>query len=419
MIHIGCLDAFRDGEDLWLSNYDYNACIKWNIDSGSAEIVDLFSQASDERGSLHRRVFRVGEKLYFIPFRGKYLHIRDLEQGTWEEIEISEEDLLVADAYLTEGCFWIFPCYLRDPIMIFHIDTRQIEKLTELAQEIGTYLGEYRSWMLLDITCVCQRGGFFYLAEYRRSKVFCIDSKEKKLKQVWNNEESIQDPKSGEIRERIKLQGINLCGEEDFWLISMEEKEVYLWNPEEGIKKTYRFETKMYGKRIPFYRVVDVSETYALVLPCHSNRLFRINKVTDEITGIKYPSEFARRKIYSLFCGYDKTENKVFLYPRSGNGLLVIDVEEGKAYYTAYMFNETDGSHFENLYHQYVRRRWHTGKLDESYGGRVILANFLDEVAKKEECVEQPPIEEVGKKIYQYCKEACLRENRYENLDHV
>lgn len=409
MIHISCLDAFRDGENLWLSNYDYNAFIKWNIDSGRAEIVDFFPHASEESGRLHRRVFRIGEKLYFIPFRGKYIHIRDLKQETWEEIKISEEDVYIADAYLTEGCFWFFSCYLRNPIMIFHIDTQQIEMLTELTQEIEGYVGEYRDWMFLDTACVCQRGNFFYLAEYRRTKVFCIDSTEKKLTRVWNNEESVHDLESGNIRERIKLQGINLCGEEDFWLTSLEEKEVYLWNPEEGIKKIYRFETKMYGKRVPFFRVVDVNKTYALVLPCHSNRLFKINKMTDEIAGIKYPPEFARRKIYSLFCGYDKMENKVFLYPRNGNGLLAIDVKEEKAYYTAYIFNETDGSHIANLYRQYIRERLYTGKLDESEGGKEVLTDFLDEVAKQEECVAQHPIEAVGKKIYQYCKEACLR----------
>lgn len=75
MIHISCLDAFRDGETLWLSNYDYNAFIKWNMDSGCAEIVDFFPQISRERGRLHRRVFRVGEKLYFIPFRGNRIHM--------------------------------------------------------------------------------------------------------------------------------------------------------------------------------------------------------------------------------------------------------------------------------------------------------------------------------------------------------
>ena len=69
---------------------------------------------------------------------------------------------------------------------------------------------------------------------------------------------------------------------------------------QEGIKRTYGFAAKMYGKRIPFLRVVDVDELYALVLPCHSGYLFRIHKRTDEITKIPYPVGFARRRIYSL-----------------------------------------------------------------------------------------------------------------------
>lgn len=418
MIHISCLDAFRDGETLWLSNYDYNAFIKWNMDSGCAEIVDFFPQISRERGRLHRRVFRVGEKLYFIPFRGNRIHIWNLTQEMWEEVRISEEDIIIADAYMSENCFWIFPSYRQNPIMLFHIDTRQIEMLTDLTREIGDYVGKYITWMFLDITCVCQRENFFYLAEYRRTQIFCIDSMEKKLVRVWNNEESVHDPKAGNDEKRIKQQGINLCGEDAFWLTSMEEKEVYLWKPEEGIKKIYRFQTKMYGNRVPFFRVVDVNETYALVLPCHSNRLFRINKTTDEITGIRYPSEFARRNIYSLYCGYDKKGNEVFLYPKGGNGLLIIDVEKEKAYFKAYNFNETDGNHFAKLYRQYITRRMYTGKLDESYGGKGILAGFLDEVASGEECAEPRPIEAVGKKIYQYCKEICLRGDGFENCDH-
>lgn len=418
MIHISCLDAFRDGETLWLSNYDYNAFIKWNMDSGCAEIVDFFPRVAKEQGRLHRRVFRVEEKLYFIPFRGMYIHIRDLKQETWEEIKIAEEDILIADAYLTGSCFWIFPCYLRNPVMICHIDTRKIELLTDLTQEIGDHVGRYRNWMFLDITCVCQRGNLFYLAEYRRTKVFCIDSAERKLVRVWDNEESIHESEYGDGKQRIKQQGINLCGEDAFWLISMEEKEVYLWQPEEGIKKIYQIETKMYGSRVPFYRVVDVSKTYALVLPCHSNRLFRINKLTDEITGIKYPTDFARKKIYSLFCGFDTMEDAVFLYPRSGNGLLVIDVKEGEATYKPFVFRETDGNYLADLSRQYMRKRMYTGKLDESNGGRDLLADFLDEVVKQEDCGIQRPIEAVGKKIYQYCKELCLREDGFENCDH-
>ena len=67
---ISCLDAWQDGENVWLSNYDYNALIRWNMDSGEAEIMGLFPQEPKGAGRLHRRVFCVGKKPYFIPYRG-------------------------------------------------------------------------------------------------------------------------------------------------------------------------------------------------------------------------------------------------------------------------------------------------------------------------------------------------------------
>lgn len=42
---ISCLDAWQDGENVWLSNYDYNALIRWNMDSGEAEIMGLFPRS--------------------------------------------------------------------------------------------------------------------------------------------------------------------------------------------------------------------------------------------------------------------------------------------------------------------------------------------------------------------------------------
>ncbi len=182
---ISCLDAWQDGENVWLSNYDYNALIRWNMDSGEAEIMGLFPQEPKGAGRLHRRVFCVGKKLYFIPYRGRYIHIRDLEQGTWECVKVAEEEMIVADACLVEDCIWIFPCYLRWPIMLFHINTHQLERMDSLTEEIGNYIEEkYKDWMVLDISCVCQRGGFFYLAEYRRNRIFCIDDKGGKLQHV-------------------------------------------------------------------------------------------------------------------------------------------------------------------------------------------------------------------------------------------
>ena len=41
---ISCLDAWQDGENVWLSNYDYNALIRWNMESGEAEIMGLIPQ---------------------------------------------------------------------------------------------------------------------------------------------------------------------------------------------------------------------------------------------------------------------------------------------------------------------------------------------------------------------------------------
>ena len=63
---ISCLDAWQDGENVWLSNYDYNALIRWNMDSGEAEIMGLFPREPEDAGRLHRRVFCVGKKLYFF-----------------------------------------------------------------------------------------------------------------------------------------------------------------------------------------------------------------------------------------------------------------------------------------------------------------------------------------------------------------
>ena len=159
---ISCLDAWQDGENVWLSNYDYNALIRWNMDSGEAEIMGLFPREPEDAGRLHRRVFCVGKKLYFIPYRGRYIHIRDLEQGTWECVKVAEEEMIVADACLVEDCIWIFPCYLRWPIMLFHINTHQLERMDSLTGEIGNYIEEkYRKWMVWDISCVCQREGLF------------------------------------------------------------------------------------------------------------------------------------------------------------------------------------------------------------------------------------------------------------------
>ena len=407
---ISCLDAWQDGENVWLSNYDYNALIRWNMDSGEAEIMGLFPQEPEDAGRLHRRVFCVGKKLYFIPYRGRYIHIRDLEQGTWECVKVAEEEMIVADACFVEDCIWIFPCYLRWPIMLFHINTHQLERMDSLTEEIGNYIEEkYKDWMVLDISCVCQRGGFFYLAEYRRNRIFCIDDKGGKLQHVWPYVGVAPDWEDRDIGEEVKIQGITVCGKEDFWLASLEKAEVYRWNPKEGIKRTYGFAAKMYGKRIPFLRVVDVDELYALVLPCHSGYLFRIHKRTDEITKIPYPVGFARRRIYSLFCGYGKEAGKVFLYPRSGNGLLIVEVKKGEAFYIPYIFNEKDGGYLADFYLQSMREQLCSGKLDESEGGKDILSDFLDEVVCRERDMEQGEAEPIGKRIYEYCKETCLR----------
>ena len=406
MNSITFLDACQVGENLWFSNYDYNAFMKWNMVSGKAQIIDFFPQAEKERGRLHRRVFHIGEKLYFIPFRGRYIHIWDLKLERWELVEISGEEIQVADAFFTADGLWMFPSYVRWPVIVFHTESCQVESLPHLTEKIGEYIGGYKNWMLLDIACVCQKGQLFYLAEYRRSKIFCIDGSSKELVFVFSNTEREMD--GG----KIKLQGISVCGEKDFYLTSLEEKAIYVWNPQEGIKERFACDTEVYGKRTPFIRGIDINEKYGLALPCHSNWIFRLNKLTGSVEKIRYPDGFGRCKIYSLFCGYEKNGEEILLYPRCGNGLLTINGCTGGTRYTPLQLNQADNMYFSGFYRNVIRQRLYTGKLNESFGCMDVLEDYLDEVAGLEEKEKNKKAEPIGKRIYEYCKEMCLQEKQ-------
>lgn len=294
------------GEDIYFSSVEFNGLFKKSKNDEYVEYLGPFENEDLQQESLHSRVFLDGNKIFFLPYNGTGISVYDISSKKIDFIRIdSDTDLIAYVNAIKLGELWLlFPRYSHWKVLWLDIENMRVWEDGEISSLIETKTGNYE----IDLFATILSNEKIYISFYGGSFVGILDIKRK---------EFCQKEFAG-----YRLVNMSQSGE-DMWITTL-EGDVIRWNETKGIERIYEFNTPM---EHPFFYVLNWN--YRLFLmPFLLDEIYEYDNISDSWNSISsiMPSEYTR-EIYGerpLIVGCTKRKDCLELYPRSGNGILVL-----------------------------------------------------------------------------------------------
>ncbi|MCI9590095.1 MAG: hypothetical protein HFG42_06015 [Lachnospiraceae bacterium] len=162
-------DAYIDDKTMYVSHNAYNGLFKIDRNNYKATFVRKFENEEIGKPSLHSRITKWGESLFFFPFWANGISRYDIRTGEMEHYDL--ENYHTIDILEKKEKIILFPCYLNQSVMafypeckrltidhewtkmlrkyVFHLDYRGFARINRVNGKI--YIGMSRTTILLEI----------------------------------------------------------------------------------------------------------------------------------------------------------------------------------------------------------------------------------------------------------------------------
>lgn len=340
---------------------------------------------------VHSYSIKYKDSIICLPGKGKYIWFYDIKKNTWEKLEIEHEERLITSIVSyrqNDGRIWLIE-YNSGKIFQVNLEERTVEKEYHILQnDKRIYCGEY---IILQ--------NKIYMTGV--NKVFCIDIDNEDIT-TYN----IIGLKSG--LHTICHDGFN------FWL-SGYCKEIYIWNPEQGIVKVitkfpeqfgfYHFHKRPYIDRDSFFSDDNFFE-YSILLgehiwyiPIKSNGIIYVDKGTYEVHYLEIEEEretkesLEREYACKFLLEYIREDRYIGIYSIMNHFVFEIDTVELRVKYREYKLSSAAVLMLAEAMGQYDGRRIFNEKRKEDEN---LFSALLSTKCEK----ESKHFQSIGKLIY-------------------
>jgi WD40 repeat protein len=397
--YLNYFDGYIADDMLWFSNLNFNAFIKMNIKTGDTEMVSLFPGFDRDCRNLHCGVIQVGNRLFFTPYRSNTVHIWDMEKETFlpnMKITCEEDIKYVGTGVDRENMLWIVPENLAEPIVV--IDAER----GKLADSISIKKVLLQEELSADFESGLKNVAFYdnavYIQGYKQNglvKIRCADRKIEFYKFAGS----------------YKPVSLDTFDGENFYFFNYPDNRLLKWNIRNGSVEEILPKYQFANGRTPFWGVVKVSEIF-LFLPCHSNSICTLDLRTRAMKELQLPEGFRRSSPFALIGHHKIYENKLYLFPRSGNELLVMDTKDFVISEIKYRYPETFAEYSEDVLQTIFLKDFEESNLSESFAYDETLGMFLDKVVTGGASLPSQA-NNIGGQIHEYVK------NRYRMKERI
>lgn len=263
-----------ENDKAWFCAGEMAALFCVDMNSGQCEFVARIPECVFNNFRLYSYCIKFKNCIFCLPNIGNYIWCYDLGRALWEKIEAGNEKQIFIRMDIHKYCFeklWLLESEAGE-IFEFNMQKRVIEKKYELSQHDDLVFNEY---VLVEKELFCVAG----------DKIYCID--------IVNGDTCIY-----KIND-VKTELYNICYDGfNFWL-SGYCKEIYIWNPIQGLVKTitefpeqfgiYLFNSNssvqldynsFYSGEFPFFSTSVSLGKYIWYIPLQSSEIIYIDKET-------------------------------------------------------------------------------------------------------------------------------------------
>lgn len=140
---ISCRNFVELHEYIYFSNWFYNGLFKVETKTGQTTFLGYFEDEKTTEKNIHVELMVKEEKIYFIPRKGRHLHIYDLSSQTMSSIEVRKNsDPFFKNTIFKEKYFIFFPFEEDGPVRKLDLMTQKITDINNKMEFQGEFLSK-------------------------------------------------------------------------------------------------------------------------------------------------------------------------------------------------------------------------------------------------------------------------------------
>lgn len=381
------IDAVIDEEYLLFSSWYSNGLFRLEKGKKNAEYIGDFQETAPL--FLHRQVLNIAGCIYFIPYYGNGISIYDRKTGNISYIEITGvKNLCISRAYIIHEDIYMVPGNFYTPFMILHTENNKYEIVEDFWDNVSV-LFSHPEKLFFDLYSSCIVNGSLYICGLEaEGMVISVNLKNWAVRYY-------ELPKSYQIRNIY-------FDRERFYFVLRNQCSIVCWDYKTNRCCEYLVEgTGDLQIEHPYMTIVRWGN-HLLLLPDQTDKIWEFNEKESKWQEKKeyIPESFSRRRNEgSLFVGYKVWNDKLFLFPRAGNGMLVLS-EYNSTLYCIRCFDELNGM-IQGKWARYINRQTAEGEI--LYESNITLKDMvfaLPYVSSKKNRLED---EKIGRVIWDFC----------------
>lgn len=301
------ISRFEEDTDIWFVTENWNAVFKMNKESYEAQYCGFFEKYIGRAESGYREIFRWNGKMLVVPVKTDFdLCIIKDEKKKYISFPQAEIGYVIHRTMTFGRYAFIFTTNEKNAVLRFDMEEETIDTWIDLRQY--NIYGKIEKWLL---------GGVWQEKDW----IYCIVRNENLLVKVSVCERKLE---YFTIEEKLSSECYKTAN--SVWAVTEDRKRIIQMNDD---KVTDIIDFAEYVPDYSFWGFV-LNDGMLWLFPDKTEDIIKIDLQNKERTVLKYPSTFgwindARYQRGCRFYCYDEDEKKIVLYPRCGNGVLVID----------------------------------------------------------------------------------------------
>lgn len=359
--------VFYEGS-MFFSSSDLNALCMLSEGNKSAFFLDNFINESLFEQRLHRKTIKVENKIYCIPYMAKEISIYNIKENDLTVIDRGEKLTFgFSNAFLIGRDIVLIPIQCKNPLLILHTEDDSIEELCNpyliIQNKIGndskkikdSYFDVYGSELVDDT---------LFLVVYGTTIVIRLN--------VFKRISKIYHLKSNHLFRNLSYDNGML------YFVSSNQYILTAWNMVTNELKEFDLPKRENVNIHPFMTCIRFLD-HLFLIPDKESIILEFDKTKEMwIQNINMlPERFKREKNKSLFLGYMISDERLFLFPRSANGMIVYD---GKyAYLKEISYSIQDEEKFKMMGSEIIKKQLDEEKLiNEDLSAYTDLYQLLE-----------------------------------------
>ena len=391
------MDVAHHGGYVYFSETSFNGLFRCKEGETQAEFLGRFPGEDLWQGDLHRNVFVRGDKLYFIPLNGHGIAVYDCRNGAFKLLTIPEchkKHVHYVQCVEIGREIMLIPVNLDTPFVLFDLEDEGIRIIHGLAEKIAIFIPQPTRYGVFSAYGSTVIKNTLYLAVECTNVILKIS--------LCNYDVSCRV-----LPFEIHVRYMNCIG--SCLCFTAMEHVVATWNFKTGNYKVYDIPYEVMEENYPYLHVVE-SGSDLLIIPGREDRFWKLNPTEEKWTNLsyKFPDGFERDfRGPLLFLGYDLREDeKLILYPRAGNGILVYDMNMESFVLNSIHYTDDLGRKLNDGYKRNI-----VSENDLLFEGVLSISAFIDFYKNNSsDRLSGASSESFGKKIYGDVLETYMRD---------